>query len=175
MTPLYQITRSAGLPTGYPGFVAGGGYSGHSEELDAIVQVGARLLVDHYRRDITIRFNSDRRSGGAWLVTHPMDNFAGNAEIGICAGCYPDHDRAAALSRALAADAIDWDTFDAAHKELPRTLQVFAHIGNRSHRDPRTATARIDEPAHCYTHAFVADPAAALDYLKAHAILRRRY
>ena len=80
------ITRSAGIAVPGTGFVAGGGMTGATQELDAAIQAAAEALRRQYPRDVSIRFNSDRKSGGAWLVTHPVDTFGTNTEIGICAG-----------------------------------------------------------------------------------------
>jgi len=66
-------------------FIVGGGYSGETPELDATVQQAAEALADAFGRSVEIRFNSDRRSGGAWL----RDNFPGlqaNTRVGINAG-----------------------------------------------------------------------------------------
>ena len=49
----------------------------------------AALLRGRYGMDVTIRFNSDRRSGGAWLVTHAVDAVRANSEIGIRAALLP--------------------------------------------------------------------------------------
>lgn len=82
------ITRSPGVPTGYMGLLCGSGGSGATADLDAVVERAAELLRAHYGRDVTIRFNSDRKSGGAWLVTHARDGIFANAEIGICASLF---------------------------------------------------------------------------------------
>jgi hypothetical protein len=66
------ITRSTGveLPPGFAlGMRPGGGYSGATADLDALVADAAELLRDAFGMDIEIRFNSDRESGGAWLKT----------------------------------------------------------------------------------------------------------
>jgi hypothetical protein len=75
------ITRSTGTPIAGSGLVAGGGYRGITDELDAVVREAAGALAQAYGRDIEIRFNSDRESGGAWLVTPD----GRNACVGICA------------------------------------------------------------------------------------------
>lgn len=77
------ITRSPGIHIGH-GYIAGGGYTGVTDELDATVQRAAETLAGAYPGyDITIRFNSDRKSGSAWLVTDPGDGIGSNADIGI--------------------------------------------------------------------------------------------
>ena len=75
------ITRSTGLPIEGTGLVAGGGYRGLTEELDAVVREAARELARAYGGDIEIRYNSDRESGGAWLATPD----GRNNRVGICA------------------------------------------------------------------------------------------
>lgn len=80
-----RITRSAGIPVtdGYVTYgVAGGGYRGVTAGLDAVVAEAAELLAGEYGQDIEIRFNSDRESGGAWLVTPD----GRNDRVGISAG-----------------------------------------------------------------------------------------
>lgn len=66
------IERSAGLPVTFGNLcygMAGGGYSGATDKLDATVARAAEVLRNTYGMDIEIRFNSDRESGGAWLKT----------------------------------------------------------------------------------------------------------
>jgi hypothetical protein len=75
------ITRSTGTPIPGSGLVAGGGYRGLTGELDAAVCEAARALVRAYGTDVEIRYNSDRESGGAWLVTPD----GRNDRVGICA------------------------------------------------------------------------------------------
>lgn len=47
---------------------AGGGYCGATVELDAVVERAAELLREKFSCDIQIRFNSNQKSGGAWLA-----------------------------------------------------------------------------------------------------------
>jgi hypothetical protein len=67
------------------GFVVGGGYSGATEELDALVVKAAEILEREFGRDVEIRFNSDRRQGGAWLKDD-LPRFEGSCSVGINAG-----------------------------------------------------------------------------------------
>lgn len=78
------ITRSPGVPIG-SGLTAGGGASGVTEALDAVVADAADRLAALYGGPVTIRFNSDRRSGGAWLLTEPHDRIGVNHEVGVTA------------------------------------------------------------------------------------------
>lgn len=83
-------TRSPGIPIGL-GLTAGGGRTGSTAPLDAAVTAAADALSDRYPGcPITIRFNSDRRSGGAWLQTATIDRIGANAEIGITCALHPD-------------------------------------------------------------------------------------
>lgn len=81
-----SIERSAGVPVkiGGIGAVVGSGHHGIGE-LDAVISHAADLLHERFQLPITIRFNSDRESGGAWLKTHERDRIGANAEIGISA------------------------------------------------------------------------------------------
>lgn len=76
------ITRCAGIPTG-TGFLVGDGYSGENSILDDMVQQAAEFLRKHFNQDIEIRFNHNRKSGGAWInddalgvmfFSHPREN-----------------------------------------------------------------------------------------------------
>jgi hypothetical protein len=86
--PASVFTFDGGIPVA----VAGGGYSGATEELDATVKAAAEALAKAYALDVTVRFNSDRRRGGAWLRTHKTDGIDDNAELGISAGLDPETD-----------------------------------------------------------------------------------
>jgi len=61
-----QITRSAGLTTGH-GYLVGNGYEGKTKELDNKVYEIAEQLKKIFNKNIEIRFNSDRESGGAFI------------------------------------------------------------------------------------------------------------
>jgi hypothetical protein len=70
---LGTIPRVCGTPV--PVFpLPGGGYEGITDQLDRAVARAARFLARLTGKDITIRFNSDRRSGGAWLVDKARDD-----------------------------------------------------------------------------------------------------
>ncbi len=74
------ILRSGGHHIGF-GLVAGGGSFGITAELDRVVAEAAAALAAAYSTEVVIRFNSDRESGGAFLVTPDGDN----AGVGITA------------------------------------------------------------------------------------------
>jgi hypothetical protein len=99
------IERNAGLPIAGTGLMAGGGYSGATPDLDAIVAGAGRVLAEAYGMDVTIRFNSDRESGGAFLMTHKTDGIGANAEVGICASVVTAWQRARAETSATRYEA----------------------------------------------------------------------
>lgn len=75
-----KIDRSTGISVpGWYGPSPGGGYSGKTKDLDATVQKEAEILGPMFDRDIQIRFNSDRESGGAWL----KDRSGSNDQVGL--------------------------------------------------------------------------------------------
>ena len=71
-----MIERSAGIATG-AGYLAGSGFSGKTEELDAFIQKEAEILLEMFGRDVVIRFNSDRLSGGAFIKDGKFDDSVG--------------------------------------------------------------------------------------------------
>ncbi len=81
------ITRSPGLGVAVGGvrYIVGGGYEGKTRELDELVSQEAEILSKLFDREVQIRFNSDRESGGAWLV-NSLPGFEGNCQVGLCAG-----------------------------------------------------------------------------------------
>ena len=96
------ITRSTGTPIPGTGLVAGGGYRGLTAELDAVVREAASALVRAYGGDVEIRYNSDRESGGAWLVTPD----GRNDRVGICASLVTARMRAVTEASACAAETM---------------------------------------------------------------------
>lgn len=72
-----------------PGIAAGGGLI-PTPQLRMAVETAAEALADLYDgADVQIRFDSNGRSGGAFLITHPADHFMGNSEVGISASLTP--------------------------------------------------------------------------------------
>jgi hypothetical protein len=95
-----SIERSAGTPVVHGGILhgmVGGGYSGCTAELDAVVMQAAGCLAASYAADIEIRYNSDRESGGAWVKTAD----GRNVNVGICASLVTARHRAQAEASAL--------------------------------------------------------------------------
>ena len=82
-------TRSYGTPVTVGGvhYLVGNGGHGKTEELDKLVEQAAAWLANEFGRDIEIRFNSNRESGGAWLE-NSLEGFAGNCQVGLGAGLW---------------------------------------------------------------------------------------
>jgi hypothetical protein len=74
-----KITRSVGISPGVPwaGALPGGGYDGKTKRLDRAVKRFAEWLAAQFELPVQIRFNSDRLSGGAFVVID------GQAELGL--------------------------------------------------------------------------------------------
>lgn len=140
-----MIERSAGLPTG-TGWIVGGGHTGATYDLDATVREAARTLETAYGRDVVIRFNTDRRSGGAWVKTDDPDGIWLNAEIGICADLVT-----AERNRRMTERYPDYEP-------RPPGIYLCAHVGGR-----------VGEKA----HVPVGTIADALAYVQANADLSR--
>lgn len=87
------VQRHAGLPAApASAFIVGGGWEGATLTLDNVVTYAADLLARAYGQDVTIRFNSDRRSGKAWLNLDRVDSIGANAHIGVGAQQTTQHD-----------------------------------------------------------------------------------
>jgi hypothetical protein len=163
------ITRSPGTPItrgGQPtGYVAGGGYSGADEDLDATVAQAAELLAAAYNMDVTIRFNSDRQSGGAFLKTHEVDAVGRNSEVGINAGRRRTRD---ALERTAARYGLtveEWCTPEEI-ADADGSLYVAVYLSATSLTDPSLANSGGSRP---YLHMQMPDVETAVEYALAQA------
>lgn len=140
------IERSAGTPTGYliaP--LCGNGYSGLTKRLDDTVIEAAKLLAAEFGRDVEIRFNSDRRSGGAWLKNSGK-GFDGNCQVGLNAGLYK-----------IGANDIPWESsreYREKIEALPDKLVISTYIRASALNDPAMATEgpKGHEPSCCKDH-----------------------
>lgn len=103
-----QITRSPGVVV-HPGYVVGGGLRGFTKELDEAVEKAAEALRDHFGMDVTIRFNSNRMSGGAWLVDSDRNTISSNSSIGLSAALVNSKLRAMSCTEAFNLPKEDYD------------------------------------------------------------------
>jgi hypothetical protein len=148
-------------------------YTGDPQDVNALddcVQYAAALLGRAYDRDVTIRFNSDRESGGAFLVTHAVDGVGANSEVGICASVVTERTRAR-WQRNVERRAVDdpeWaaDMRERLATEPEGTLRVYAHLS----REACDAVA-LAQTGGRYYHRPAADVAAALAFVRAHGSL----
>jgi hypothetical protein len=150
------ISRSPGTVVG-GAFVVGGGHSGATTELDDVVTRAARLLETAYGMDVTIRFNSDQASGGAWLVTDERDGIGANAAIGIGIGVTTQthHDHGIRHRTEIP----DWP------EPAPvGAVTIYAHVGRR---------VVVDAPEQGYWHEPVGSLEEALAFVQAHGDLAR--
>lgn len=79
----YNFDCSPGIVAG--GFVIGTGSGSAKAILDAVIQQEAEMLRDHYNTDVTIRYNSNGLSGGAFLVDSKESGIGMDSSIGLCA------------------------------------------------------------------------------------------
>lgn len=107
-----MITRSTGIPLTAGSVtvaLAGGGWQGITAELDGIVAHAAEVLAAAYGLDVEVRFNSDRESGGAFLVTPDRRN--GDVGIGaslVTADCRRVGRSAEVCEREADAGRVSW-------------------------------------------------------------------
>lgn len=155
------VERSAGL--GIPGtpYMAGGGYTGKTEELDAMVRRAAEMLDAAFDADIQIRFNSDRRSGGAWL-DDGITGFGGCTGVGLCVDMR--HKRPGSMT-----DEEWWTLPFEEMKALPEELEIRTFIRASHLRDPALANSGNEDRRYADNdHPTLED---GLAFLQAQAIL----
>jgi hypothetical protein len=126
------ITRSTGYDTGYMGVRAGAGYQGLTEELDAMVRQAADMLTEWTGRDIEIRFNTDRRSGSAWLV----DKTTRSTLIGLGADLAPRRPDGWADGKWI-------DQFVTGMQTLPDELSITTYVAESALIDKGLATEGV--------------------------------
>lgn len=73
-----MIERTHGSTTGY-GYLVGSGYEGATEALDKAIEQIASSMEQRFKRDIEIRFNSNQRSGGAFIQDNDYSH-----QLGVC-------------------------------------------------------------------------------------------
>jgi len=121
-----MITRSTGIPIEGTPYRAGGGYSGATPELDETVERAAEMLSSAFGRDVQIRFNSDHRSGGAFLADS-LPGFNNSCEVGINASLrnWPD--------------GMPCEEYIRREHELPDTLYISSYVAARVMHNPALA------------------------------------
>lgn len=134
-----HIERSAGtlVSVGGTAFVAGGGYRGLTDELDAMVARAAELLRETFGQDVEIRFNSDRRSGGAWLVTPQRSDFWRNGEVALRAQLVP----VGGFERYEDVPRWEWEA-------LPHEVHIASGMDEAVMRDPSMVADDMGDPGY---------------------------
>lgn len=150
-----EITRFGGIPVrDWSGPLPGGGYSGSTDDLDLLVARAAVLLADEYGADVQIRFNSDRRSGGAWLKDGAQDT-----TIGLCAGYRKDRG-GLTMEQML-------DLSRAEYNALPDRLVIDTYVSARALRDVTLAEQGFEGSRYSYLDHLTLE--AGMDWLRANA------
>jgi len=152
------ITRHRGkvCVPGLP-FMYGAGYEGATAELDRLVVRAAKMLWKAYSLDVEIRFNTDRRSGGA----HPIIN-GKVVSIGLSAGLKKE--RPDGLTNEQW-----WDMPRPEYYALPDVLYTYTFIDAPYCADP--AIINQGNPDHRYAYHEHKTLAAGLRWLKRYAVV----
>lgn len=140
-----NISRDPGTSTGF-GAVAGGGYRGKREDQDEAVQELARRLNDEFDHEITIRFNTDQLSGGAWLKDNDQ-----SSQVGLGVNLKPPKWHLEQHHEWLYGDAKKPDKREFSVDERQLVIEVKAdvpvvaeaHANRMTDRDDRTSYAVI--------------------------------
>jgi hypothetical protein len=155
------IERFAGISVpNWMGPLPGGGYKGLTDELDALVARAAELLVAEYGRDVVIRFNSDRRSGGAWL----KDAATSDALVGLCAGLRKVEPEGMTNDEVYDKMRADRRWYDA----LPDWIEIDTNVKGQALRDPSLANRDGTNPYAYISHASLEE---GMDWLRANAVV----
>lgn len=110
-----MITRSEGISTGL-GYFVGDGYEGLTKELDDAVAKVANLLKKTFSKHIEIRYNSNRRSGGAFIKDNTYSD-----QIGLGAGLYNR-----ALNSMTKKERMELS--DRGYEDLPKDMMLLYHV-----------------------------------------------
>jgi hypothetical protein len=191
MTGIRRYEGRELLAGSIPIAVAGGGVYGITAELDAVIVQAAEALRVAYNRDVEIRCNSDRESGGGWLVrTDGRNHHVGIGASLITARSRDGAERSAARYEAESASGrASWQSEPltekqrAAGRELARhdrewlaenpegQLTVYAHLTTEAVRPELLGELAVlagwwpmehSSPGRAYHHGPAADVAAAL-------------
>ncbi len=143
------ITRSTGLYTGIGAYFCGNGYEGLTKELDDTVKCEAEYLTTTFKRDVEIRFNSDRESGGAWLK-NSLKGFEGNCQVGLGAGLRP-----------IRPEGMSFEDYHKAWRTLPKELYIDTYVDISVLKDTSLANSGSPDPDYCFLHHKSVDEALA--------------
>jgi hypothetical protein len=140
------INRDPGTPTGL-GAVVGGGYRGKREDQDKAVQELATRLNSEFDHDITVRFNTNQLSGGAWLKDNNQ-----SSQVGLGVNLKPPEWYLEQRHEYVFGDAEEPDEREFSLEDRQLVTEVKAdvpvvdekHANNMTDRDDRTSYAVIE-------------------------------
>jgi hypothetical protein len=138
------ITRSAGIPVkvGALHAIVGGGYRGLTKELDDTVAQEAELLSALFNRDVEIRFNSDRESGGAWLK-NSLEGLEANCQVGLNAGLRPIKPAGMSDEDFRIKSSLEFI------RSQPKELYIETYVSASCLKDPSLAKHGTDNDPYC--------------------------
>jgi len=112
-----DISRNPG--TAVRGFRVGGGYRGKRDDQDEAVKHFAVLLAEEFPHNIDIRYNTNRLSGGAWLIDGKR-----NAQVGLRAKLLPPESYGNKLSNYYDSDSERHEKPTPPRYKDPKTLNL---------------------------------------------------
>ncbi|BDZ52699.1 hypothetical protein GCM10025867_49400 (plasmid) [Frondihabitans sucicola] len=122
-----NVTRSPGVPIAGTGLIAGGGTPDNEDYREHADAAAAALSTYFDGALVSVRFNSQGGSGGAWLVTNDHDAVGRNAEIGIIAWINPETNERGFTVRLAPIATGTTEHFVASVDTLPEALALVAH------------------------------------------------
>lgn len=150
-----RITRSTGIDVPFPGPRPGGGMTGATPTLDAMVASAAEALRELFGRDVEIRFNSDRMSGGAFLKDEEDAR-----KFGVCVRLEPKEERP---------DEMDFQEWKRVYDAAPKFPQVYINVGTARLVDKALAT-QGSTLRHPYAYLPQESVEAALSWVREHTL-----
>ena len=138
-----KIERSTGIIVPGSPYRPGGGYKGLTDELDKVVQEEAKLLAKTFGYDVETRFNSDRKSGGAFIESMSKESL-----VKLGAGLGYKFPKGMDVRSYLKSKGLDFSKasiseIDKVLEELPLGIYIDAFItDNMMKRDETRASTR---------------------------------
>lgn len=125
----------------------GAGYRGKRPDQDEAVQELAKRLNDEFEHDITIRFNTNQLSGGAWLKDNDR-----SSQVGLGVNLKPPEWFLEQRHEWLFGDAEEPDKHEFSTDDRQLVIEVKAdvpvvaekHANRMTDRDSRTSSAVIE-------------------------------
>ena len=129
--------------------------TGATPDLDAMVASAAEALRRLFGRDVEIRFNADRMSGGAFLTGEEDDR-----KLGVCVRLEPEEEWP---------DGMDFREWKRIYDEAPKFPRVYVNVGTARLVDKSLAT-RGSSLRHPYAYLPQQDVEVALSWVREHTL-----